>query len=83
MSFNIEANNLSLNYKKFEALKDISFTLKEKKIYGLLGRNGAGKTSLLTLLSAFRRPTSGRLTIGGEDNFENAKIMGNISFHYE
>lgn len=83
MSFNIEANNLSLNYKKFEALKDISFTLKEKRIYGLLGRNGAGKTSLLTLLSAFRRPTSGRLTIGGEDNFENAKIMSNISFHYE
>jgi ABC-2 type transport system ATP-binding protein len=35
------------------------------------------------LLSAFRRPTSGTLTIGGEDNFENAKIMSNISFHYE
>lgn len=83
MSFNIEASNLSLKYKKFEALKDIYFTLKEDKIYGLLGRNGAGKTSLLTLLSAFRRPTSGTLTIGGEDNFENPKIMSKISFHYE
>lgn len=83
MAFIIEANNLSLNYKKFEALKNISFTLKEDKIYGLLGRNGAGKTSLLTLLSSFRKPTSGTLTIGGEVPFENAKIVSNISFHYE
>lgn len=83
MAFIIEANNLSLNYKKFEALKNISFTLKEDKIYGLLGRNGAGKTSLLTLLSSFRKPTSGTLTIGGEVPFENSKIVSNISFHYE
>ncbi len=83
MSYIIEANNLSLNYKKFEAIKNVTFQLKEDKIYGLLGRNGAGKTSLLTLLSAFRRPTSGTLTIGGEGNFENAKVMKDISFHYE
>lgn len=81
--YTIEANNLSLKYKKFEALKNISFTLKDEKIYGLLGRNGAGKTSLLTLLSAFRKPSSGKLTICGEDNYENAKIMKSISFHYE
>lgn len=83
MPYIIEANDLSLKYKKFEALKNISFTLKEEKIYGILGRNGAGKTSLLTLLSAFRKPTSGKLTIDGENNFENTKIMSNISFHYE
>lgn len=79
----IEANNLSLKYKKSEALKNINFKLDGEKIYGLLGRNGAGKTSLLTLLSAFRKPTSGTLTVSGEDPFENADIIKNISFHYE
>lgn len=83
MSCIIEANNLTLKYKKFEALKNITFKLKGEKIYGLLGRNGAGKTSMLTVLSAFRKPSSGTLTIAGEDIFENAKIMSKISFHYE
>lgn len=83
MSYIIEANNLSLKYKKFEALKNVNFKLDGEKIYGLLGRNGAGKTSLLTLLSAFRKPTSGTLTVSGEDPFENADIIKNISFHYE
>lgn len=83
MSYNIEANNLSLKYKKFEALKNVTFKLDGEKIYGLLGRNGAGKTSLLTLLSAFRKPTSGTLNVSGEDPFENADIIQNISFHYE
>lgn len=83
MQYIIEANNLSLKYKKFEALINISFKLDGEKIYGLLGRNGAGKTSLLTLLSAFRKPTTGTLTVSGEDFFENANIIKNISFHYE
>lgn len=83
MTFNIEVNNLCLNYKKFQALKNISFKLEDRKIYGLLGRNGAGKTSLLTLLASFRQPTCGIIKIAGEQPFENAKIMKNIAFHYE
>ncbi|MEG6616745.1 ATP-binding cassette domain-containing protein [Peptococcaceae bacterium 1198_IL3148] len=47
MAFDVEINNLSLQYGHQEALKNISFKLESGKIYGLLGRNGAGKTSLL------------------------------------
>ncbi|WP_217896391.1 ABC transporter ATP-binding protein [Oceanobacillus rekensis] len=80
---NIDINNLSLKYKDFEALKNISFKLESGKIYGLLGRNGAGKTSLLSILASFREQTDGSLTIDGESPFENARIMQSVAFIYE
>ncbi|ALX48860.1 ABC transporter ATP-binding protein [Lentibacillus amyloliquefaciens] len=83
MTFDVEVNNVSLHYNGFAALKDISFKLDNGKIYGLLGRNGAGKTSLLTLLASFRKVKSGSIKIGGENPFENAKIMQHVTFHYE
>ncbi|GAB3046827.1 ATP-binding cassette domain-containing protein [Virgibacillus ainsalahensis] len=82
MTFDVVMKNLSLKYKNFEALKDISFKLEHGKIYGLLGRNGAGKTSLLSLLASFRETTEGSIKIGGEEPFENAGIMQHISFLY-
>lgn len=80
---NVKAENIQLDYGNHVALKNISFELKEDKIYGLLGRNGAGKTSLLSLLASFREPTAGNLTINGETPFENAFIMQNVSFLYD
>ncbi len=47
----LEVNNLEKNYGKKEVLKDISFTFEEGKIYGLLGRNGAGKTTFFNALN--------------------------------
>mgnify|MGYP000901808602 FL=1 len=83
MFFNIEAENLSLKYKNFEALKNVSFSLENEKIYGLLGRNGAGKTSLLSVLASYRNPSGGTVKIAGECPFENPNIMQNVSFHFE
>lgn len=79
----VEVKNVSLYYKNFQALKNISFELEDGKIYGLLGRNGAGKTSLLSLLASFREPSAGKIYINGEEPFENAKIMQMVSFIYE
>lgn len=78
----IVAKNLNLHYGKFAALQNINFELSEPKIYGLLGRNGAGKTSLLSILASFREATSGSLTIDGEAPFENTHIMQQVAFHY-
>lgn len=75
-------NNLGLRYGNHHALQHINFKLSGPKIYGLLGRNGAGKTSLLSILSSFRSQTEGTLTIGGEEPFENAKIMALVNFIY-
>ncbi|MGN7941690.1 ABC transporter ATP-binding protein [Virgibacillus sp. 6R] len=80
MSMSLEVKNLSLQFGNSYALKDLSFQLNENKIYGLIGRNGAGKTSLLSLFASFREPTSGTVKIAGENPFENARIMQQVNF---
>lgn len=82
MSLEIEVKNLCLQYANQMALQDVSFKLSGEKIYGLLGRNGAGKTSLLSIFASFREQTSGTISIGGEKPFENANIMQQVAFVY-
>ncbi|WP_096200193.1 ATP-binding cassette domain-containing protein [Bacillus sp. FJAT-45350] len=83
MRWDVVAKNVGLKLKDNEVLKKISFTLEHGKTYGLLGRNGAGKTSLLSLLASYRDPSSGELLIDGEDPFENKKVMPHVGFVYE
>lgn len=80
MNLPIEVNKVSLRFKSHYALQDVSFELENNRIYGLLGRNGAGKTTLLSLLASFREPTSGTISIGGENPFENAAKMQQVNF---
>ena len=76
----IEVENLRLVYGDTVALDDVSFMLEPNRIYGLLGRNGSGKTSLLSLLAAFRQQTSGDIRIGGQPVFENPAGTSQIAF---
>ncbi|WP_449538909.1 ATP-binding cassette domain-containing protein [Ferdinandcohnia sp. Marseille-Q9671] len=78
----VKAEKVQLNFGNQEALKDITFELDGEKIYGLLGRNGAGKTSLLSILASFREPSSGSITINGETPFENSNVMKQVAFLY-
>lgn len=50
-----------------QALKDVSFTLKQGEILSVLGPSGCGKTTLLNLIAGFLRPTGGSLSLGGEE----------------
>lgn len=76
----IEIKNVSLRYNNTLALNNINLKLPAQAICGLLGRNGAGKTSLLSLLSSYIRPTSGTVMVDGEDPYENPDRMPNIAF---
>jgi ABC-2 type transport system ATP-binding protein len=76
----IATRDLTLRYGDTVALDGLTLDLPAGRIYGLLGRNGSGKTSLLSLLAGFRRPTSGAITVGGADPFENAAVMGDTCF---
>lgn len=76
----IETRGLTVRYGDTVAVDSLDLTLAPDKIYGLLGRNGSGKTSLLAVLSAFRAATSGTVRVGGQDPFENAAIMSQIAF---
>lgn len=75
----IEYNNVTLDYGRTEALKGITLSLQDNKIYGLFGRNGAGKTSLLSLLAAFRKPTQGSVMVDGKSVFESAEQMERVA----
>ncbi|MDL4841848.1 ABC transporter ATP-binding protein [Aquibacillus rhizosphaerae] len=74
----IEANNLTKTYKNKIALNDISFSLEEPKIYGLLGRNGAGKTTFMQVLAGLLLPTNGSVLVNGQTPFDNQKITESI-----
>ncbi|OLF19009.1 ATP-binding cassette domain-containing protein [Actinophytocola xanthii] len=78
MSTFIEADGLTLRYDDVTAVDGVSFTLTGGKIYGLLGRNGSGKTSLLSVLAGYRRPSAGAVTVGGRPVFENAEVTRQI-----
>ena len=66
----IKINNLGFSYAENVVLKDISMTLDEGHIYGLLGENGVGKTTLLTLLSGLKKPKTGKIGIDGKAPFD-------------
>ena len=61
----LDVQNLAKNYGDFQAVKGISFNIKEGEIFSLLGPNGAGKTTTISMLSTLYAPTSGDATIAG------------------
>ena len=67
----VEVKNIKKNYGKNEAVKGISFNIKEDEILGLLGPNGSGKTTTIGMLLGLLKPTSGEIMINGQ------KLEGN------
>ena len=80
MSTIIEANHLTKTFGAFTAIDDVSFTIGENKIYGLLGRNGAGKTTIMQLLTGQDFASAGSITVYGQSPVENANVLANVSF---
>ncbi|MEV6847266.1 ABC transporter ATP-binding protein [Actinoplanes sp. NPDC051411] len=71
----IELRGLTVRYGDTVAVDDVSLDLPTGAIYGLLGRNGSGKTSLLSALASHRRPTRGDVVVDGVEAFENPAVM--------
>lgn len=66
----VTINNLGFRYGEKPVLKNITMTLEEGCIYGLLGENGVGKTTLLTLLCGLKKPSAGTITTDGHTPFD-------------
>lgn len=71
----IEIKDLAFSYGKTPILKSITTTLEEGRIYGLLGENGVGKTTLLTLLCGLKKVCSGSITTDGENPFDRTPTL--------
>lgn len=76
----IEVRNLTKRYKDTLALDDVSFDIEKDTIYGFLGRNGAGKTTAMSILTAQNLPTSGQVRVFGENPYENARVLSRLCF---
>ena len=63
----IEVNNISKYYGKVQALKDVSFSVNKGEIFGLIGPDGAGKTSMFRILCSLLLPETGTATVDGFD----------------
>lgn len=65
----IQIKDLGFSYGDKVVLKDITMTLEEGRIYGLLGENGVGKTTLLTLMCGLKNPKAGSIDIDGQNPY--------------
>lgn len=76
----LETNKLNKSFGSVRAVCDFTVKLEAGKIYGLLGRNGAGKTTFLNLITSRAFATSGEIKINGNDAVENQSILDKICY---
>ena len=74
------AKNLTMKFDDFAALKNLNCEIPESCIYGLVGSNGAGKSTFLRLVSGIYRPDEGEITIDGQAVYENPEIKSQILY---
>lgn len=81
----IYADQLSKEFGRFQAVKNVSFHIKKGEIVGFLGPNGAGKTTTLRMLTGYLPPTSGTASVAGFDivdtPLEARKHLGYLPEH--
>ncbi|MBE5975975.1 ABC transporter ATP-binding protein [Lacrimispora xylanisolvens] len=70
----IKAENLTKQFDNIMALDHVSAEIKDGNVFGLIGTNGAGKSTFLRLLSGILKPDEGTVTIDGESVFENENV---------
>lgn len=59
----VQTNNLTKWYGKQKVVNNVNLSVKKGEIYGLIGRNGAGKTTILRLISGFAKPAEGNVCL--------------------
>ena len=76
----VEVHGLTKRFGNVTAIDNVDFTVEKDKIYGLLGRNGAGKTTMMNLLTAQDFATAGTARVFGESPVENATVLRHLCF---
>ena len=71
----IEVNNVSKSYGKVKALDDVSFAVQKGEVFGLIGPDGAGKTSMYRILCSLLLPEAGTASVDGLDVVKQMRDM--------
>ncbi|AIY79136.1 ATP-binding cassette domain-containing protein [Clostridium botulinum] len=70
----LKVENLTKTYKNINALNNVNLSLERGKIYGIIGQDGSGKTTLMRLITGLCEPTFGKITLFGQS--EQKKLQG-------
>ena len=76
----IKTNELTKRYKDVTALNSFDIAISENKIIGLIGKNGAGKTTFLKTCAGRIKPSSGKIQIFDDDVFDNLNVLSKMVF---
>lgn len=78
MEYLLHTNSLTKRYGRHKAVCTVNLHIRQGDIYGLIGRNGAGKTTILKMLSGLAAPTEGDFTLFGKTGREAREYMSRI-----
>ncbi len=78
MEYILETNNLTKVYGQKEACKDVNLHIRQGEIYGLIGRNGAGKTTIMRMISGLSRPTRGGYSLFGKTGLQMQLLLKDV-----
>ena len=70
----IKVENVTKTFDSFKVLDDLCLHVNKGSIYGLVGTNGAGKTTIIKHITGVIKPNSGSITIADKDVYDNAHI---------
>ena len=76
----IKLENVTKKFDGFVALDNVSFEIQKGSAYGLLGSNGAGKSTMLRILTGVYKADGGTVSIEGESIFDNASTKQKLIF---
>ena len=83
MSAIVKLDSVSKSFKKDSVLTDVSVEFEQGKIYGIVGKNGAGKTVLFKVITGFLRPTSGHVYVKDKEIGVNSDFADDIGLIIE
>ena len=76
----IEIHNLTKNFDKIKAVDDVSVIIKEKTVFGLIGTNGAGKSTVLRMVSGVLKPDDGTVAVDNMPVYDNVEAKKKLFF---
>ena len=74
----IEVRNLNKSFDSVNAISNVDATIEEGHVFGLIGTNGAGKSTFMRMVSGVLKPDSGDIRIDGEPVYDNPAVKGKL-----